>query len=116
MEIVFWRMRYLPKCSKMKTLGPSSEFESEFASKIPKAVSLCPFLEELVIHPPNRVCLQHLESLENLSLLKIDFGNYYGDPVPSFIVLLKQNRRKAGTPLCNRELRDSNQYCVFSLH
>ncbi|GBM75792.1 hypothetical protein AVEN_77160-1 [Araneus ventricosus] len=67
-----------------------STFESEFATSIQKAVSSCPFVEELVIFPFNRASLQHLESLENLSLLKIDFQVYHGDYVPDFISLLNK--------------------------
>ncbi|CAL1295342.1 unnamed protein product [Larinioides sclopetarius] len=64
-------------------------YKSNFPEKINIAVSLCPFVEELIIYVNHADCIESLKNLKQLTRLKISFHECDGGYMTNFLALLK---------------------------
>ncbi|GBO14351.1 hypothetical protein AVEN_53698-1 [Araneus ventricosus] len=64
-------------------------YKSKFPEKIRKAISLCPFVEDLIIYVHHTDSIESLKNLKQLTRLKISFHECDDDYMTNFLALLK---------------------------
>ncbi|KAF8788879.1 hypothetical protein HNY73_006873 [Argiope bruennichi] len=89
---------HLKRClwgTRTKYMGVGdASYKSSFPEKIRIAVSLCPFVEELIIYVCHTDSFESLKNLKHLTHLEIIFSECDGDYMTSFFEFLKIIGRK----------------------